>query len=194
MQSEQELVTRVIAGDPAAEEEFFRIYRPRLYRASMYFLGSNDSEADDIVQETFIIALPKLKDYVFNAPIFAWLRQICLRLCYARMRTRKRHLMSAEEDLELLMRRHAVEKIQREDESVERDQRLGLLHELKKKLNPDFREIIEMRNVQGMSYTLIARTLKIPIGTVMSRLSRAREQIKKLALSEAEEGTASPLS
>jgi RNA polymerase sigma-70 factor (ECF subfamily) len=85
-----------------------------------------------------------------------------------------------------------VEKIQREDEGVERDQRLVLLHELKKKLNPDSREIIEMRNVQGMSYTLIARTLKIPIGTVMSRLSRAREQIKKLALNEADEGSASP--
>lgn len=181
MLSEQELVGRVIAGDHAAEEEFFRIYRPRLYRASMYFLGSSDSEADDIVQETFIIALPKLKDYVFNAPIFAWLRQICLRLCYARMRSRKRLLMSAEVDLELLLRNRAVERIQREDESVDRERKLALLHSLKMKLNPDSREIIELRNVKGMSYTLIAQTLKIPIGTVMSRLSRAREQIRKLA-------------
>ena len=182
MSTEEDLVARVIAADPDAEEEFFRIYRPRLYRAAMYFLGSNDAEADDIVQETFIIALPKLKDYVFNAPLFAWLRQICLRLCYARMRTRKRHLMSDEEDLELMMRRQATEKLQHEDEGLERERKLALLHELKKKLNPDSRAIIELRNVQGMSYTQIAKTLKIPIGTVMSRLSRAKEQIRKLAL------------
>ena len=191
MQSEQELVARVIAGDPAAEEEFFRIYRPRLYRASMYFLGSNDSDADDIVQETFIIALPKLKDYIFNAPIFAWLRQICLRLCYARMRTRKRQLASEEEDLELLLRRQVEEKIQRNDEKLEEDQKLALIDRLKVKLGADSRKIIELRHVQGLSYTLISKTLKIPIGTVMSRLSRAREQMRKLA-TEADEGTASP--
>lgn len=185
MLSEKDLVERVIAGDPDAEEEFFRIYRPRLYRASMYFLGSHDSEADDIVQETFIIALPKLKDYVFNAPIFAWLRQICLRLCYARMRTRKRLLMSAEEDLEMLLRRRAVEKIQHDDESIDRDHKLKLLQEMKKKLNPVSQTIIELRNVQGMSYTRIAQTLKIPIGTVMSRLSRARDQMRKQALLDA---------
>lgn len=186
MQSEQDLVAKVIAGDANAEEEFFRIYRPRLYRAAMYFLGSHDSDADDIVQETFIIALPKLPLYVFNAPIFAWLRQICLRLCYARMRARKRQLMSAEEDLELLLRRDAVEKIQREDEGAERESHLERLQALKKRLGADSQQIIELRNGQRMSYTLIARTLGIPIGTVMSRLSRAKEQMKKLALRDAE--------
>jgi RNA polymerase sigma-70 factor (ECF subfamily) len=188
MIEEKELVDRVIAGDPDAEEAFFKMYRPRLYRASMYFLGANDSEADDIVQDTFIIALPKLKDYVFNAPIYAWLRQICLRLCYARMRSRKRLLMSAEEDLEMLMRRHAVEKLQHEGEQVDKEAQLKLLHELKKKLSPDSREIIELRSVQGLSYTKISLTLKIPMGTVMSRLARARDQMRKLAqeASEAE--------
>jgi RNA polymerase sigma-70 factor (ECF subfamily) len=181
MSEEQELVRRVMAGDTAAEEEFFGMYRPRLYRAALYFLGSNDSEADDIVQDTFMIAIPKLKDYIFDAPIYAWLRQICLRLCYARMRSRKRLLMSAEEDLEVLLRRKAAEKLQLEVEQVEKEQKLKVLTELKQLLNQDSREIIELRHVKGMSYTLISQTLKIPIGTVMSRLARARDQIRKLA-------------
>jgi RNA polymerase sigma-70 factor (ECF subfamily) len=181
MMDEQGLVSRVIAGDADAEAEFFALYKPRLYRASLYFLGYQDSEADDIVQDTFIIALPKLKDYVFNAPIYAWLRQICLRLCYARMRARKRSLLSMEEDLELLMRRQAVERLQNEAFDVEKGQKLRFLEKLKGQLGPDSREIIELRNVQGMSYILISRALKIPLGTVMSRLARARDQIRKLA-------------
>ncbi len=180
MSEEQALVARVIAGDPDAESEFFHLYRSRLHRATMYFLGAHDSEAEDIVQETFIIALPKLKDYVFEAPIYAWLRQICLRLCYARIRNRKRLLVSVEEDLEMYMRRMAMERIQKQDLDLDKQQKLALLHELKKQLNPDSREIIEMRNVQGLSYVLIAQTLKIPIGTVMSRLARARDQMRKL--------------
>jgi len=181
MLQEESLVRRVIAGDPAAEEEFFGMYRPRLYRTTTYFLGYNDSEVDDVVQDTFVIAIPRLKDYVFDAPIYAWLRQICLRLCYARMRGRRRMLMSAEEDLEVLLCNRAVEKLQQESELIEKEQKLNFLQELKKQLCPESRQIIELRHGQGLTYSSISQTLKIPMGTVMSRLARAREQIRKLA-------------
>jgi RNA polymerase sigma-70 factor (ECF subfamily) len=180
MGDEEALVRLVIAGDPAAEEKFFKMYRPRLYRASMYFLGGQDTEAEDIVQDTFVIALPKLKDYVFRAPIYAWLRQICLRLCYARLRTRSRVLASLEEDLELFMQRTAIERIQNQDLEALKQQRLARLRLLIAQLNPNSRQIIELRGVQGMSYTLISQALNIPLGTVMSRLARARDQIRKL--------------
>ncbi len=181
MSEEEELVGRVIAGDHEAEEKFFRMFRPRLFRASMYFLGGQDSEAEDIVQDTFMIALPKLKYYVFKAPIYAWLRQICLHLCYARLHKRSRVLMSLEEDLELFMQRMAMERLQSQDLETAKQEKLVLLRELIAKLNPASREIINLRNVQGMSYVQISQALAIPLGTVMSRLARARDQIRKLA-------------
>ncbi len=180
MMEEKELIDRVIAGDPEAEESFYKAYQPRLFRASMYFLGGRDSEAEDIVHDTFMVALPKLKDYVFRAPIYAWLRQICLRLCYARLRNRRRTLASLEEDLETFMRRMAVERIQSEDLESQKQQKLDLLTRLKKKLNPDSGRILDLRSVQGMSYIQISQALKIPMGTVMSRLTRARDQLRKL--------------
>ena len=146
----------------------------------MYFLGGQDSEAEDIVQDTFVIAFPKLKDYVFRAPIYAWLRQICLRLCYARLRTRGRVLASLEEDLEMFMRRMAVERLQNDDLEITKQARLVQLRGLIQQLNPASREIIDLRSVQGMSYTQISLALKIPLGTVMSRLARARDQIRKM--------------
>jgi RNA polymerase sigma-70 factor, ECF subfamily len=188
MVGEQELVDLVLAGDQEAEGTFFRMYQPRLLRTSMYFLGGHDSEAEDIVQDTFMIAMPKLKDYVFRAPIYAWLRQICLRLCYARLRTRNRVLVSLEEDLELYMGRMAVDRLEREDLEGEKQQKLALLRDLKQRLNPDSLRIIDLRDVQGMSYALISKTLGIPMGTVMSRLARSRDQLRKLAMAAPEPG------
>lgn len=184
MQEEKELVQRLLAGDAEAEEKFFKTYRPMLVRASHYFLGMHDAEAEDIVQETFLIALPRLKLYDFRAPIFAWLRQICLRLCYARMRRRSRVLVSLQEDLETFMQRTAIERIQLDDLELLKQKRLSILTQAKERLNPDSREIIKLRNEKGMSYALIGQTLKIPIGTVMSRLARARDQIRKLVKAE----------
>jgi RNA polymerase sigma-70 factor (ECF subfamily) len=185
MNEEQELVAQVINGNPEAEEKFIKLFRPRLLRASMYFLGGQDCDAEDIVQDTLIIALPKLKDYVFKAPIYAWLRQICLRLCYARLRKRGRMLASAEEDLEMFMRRMATERVQNEDLEEQKQQQMALLNELKKKLNPDSSQIVELRHVQGLSYIQISLTLKIPMGTVMSRLARAKDQLRQLLESPA---------
>jgi RNA polymerase sigma-70 factor (ECF subfamily) len=188
MIEEQKLVTQVLTGDEEAEEKFYKMFRPRLYRASMYFLGGHDAEAEDIVQDTFLIALPKLKDYDFCAPIYAWLRQICLRLCYARLRNRSRVMMSLEEDLELFMRRMAMERLENQDLEVQKQARLELINELKKQLNTDSRHIVELRDVQGLSYSEISKTLNIPIGTVMSRLARAREQLRKLVENMSDKG------
>jgi RNA polymerase sigma-70 factor (ECF subfamily) len=166
------------------------MFQPRLLRASIYFLGKHDPEAEDIVQETFIVALPKLRHYDFRAPIYAWLRQICLRLCYARMRKRTRELMSIEEDLEVFMRRMAMERVETQDLEMVKKARLDLLTEMKKQLNPDSAQIIEMRNVQGMTYIQISRALELPLGTVMSRLARARDQLRTLL--EGKQGKAFP--
>jgi RNA polymerase sigma factor (sigma-70 family) len=188
MQEEKELVERLLAGDTDAEDRFYKMFRPRLYRASLYFLGAHDSEAEDIVQDTFMVALPKLKDYDFKAPIYAWLRQICLRLCYARMRKRSRVLMSMEEDMEMMMRRQALERVQSSDREAIQQEKLSLLHELKKQLSADSGQIIDMRHVQGLTYVQISRALAIPLGTVMSRLARARDQMRKLVEAAPESG------
>jgi DNA-directed RNA polymerase specialized sigma24 family protein len=97
MLEERELVRRVVAGDPAAEEEFLRAYRARLTRASCYIPGAKDREAVGVVQDALVAALPQLRSHAFYTPIYAWLRQICLRMSYARLRARRRLMLTLEE-------------------------------------------------------------------------------------------------
>ena len=91
---ERELVRRVLDGDKSAQTEFFLVHRDRLYRTCVYFLGYQDPEAEDIVQEAFIIALRKLPEFEFKASLNTWLTQICVFLCYKRLHKRHRAVLS----------------------------------------------------------------------------------------------------
>jgi RNA polymerase sigma factor (sigma-70 family) len=84
----------------------------------------------------------------------------------------------------MFMRRLAVERVQNKDLEAQKQQRLALLTELKKRLNPSSQQILELRDVKGLSYLLISQTLGIPMGTVMSRLARAREQLRRLVATD----------
>ena len=180
MIEEQKLVTQVLAGDPSAEETFYKTFYPRLYKSALYFLGGHHADAEDMAQDTFVIALPRLKDYDFGAPIFAWLKQICVRLCFARMRGRNRMLASQPEDIEVFMRQMSVDKIEKQDREIEKSDRLKVISDLKEKLNPYHRAMIELRDVQGMSYAEISKVLDTPVGTVMSRLARSRGELRRM--------------
>jgi RNA polymerase sigma-70 factor (ECF subfamily) len=176
---EKELVERVLKGESLAEEEFFKTYRPRLMRCSYFFLGARDPETEDVVQQTFLIAFPKLKDYDFRAPIYAWLKRICVNLCYERLRHRKRVLASLDEDLEVYTRDAARLKQEAGDAEAEKAFLLALVAELQATMDETSRRILRLRDVEGKSYSEISRILEIPIGTVMSRLARSRQELKK---------------
>lgn len=180
MDEEKQLVERVLGGDREAEDKFVSVFQPRLFRASRYFLGSQDPEAEDVVQQTFLIALPKLKLYDFRAPLYAWLRQICVHLCYERLRQRNRMLVSLEADLELYSRRLALERTVLGDLDMEKQLKLNLLRELQKGLDDPSRRMLQMRNEGGCSYSEISQALGIPIGTVMSRLARIRQALRTM--------------
>jgi RNA polymerase sigma-70 factor (ECF subfamily) len=88
--------------------------------------------------------------------------------------------VSLEEDLDMFMQSQAVERVRHDDEEALKKQRLAMLSALTKRLSPDSLQIIELRDVQGMRYAAISQALNIPMGTVMSRLARARDQLRKL--------------
>ncbi len=185
---DRELVQKILQGDEKAKTEFFVTYRERLYRSCVYLLGYQDPEAEDVVQETFITAFEKLPEFEFRCALSTWLTQICIYKCHNRYRQRVKTVARERDDLEILLRPAAREKDSAGDIENEKRHKLGLVDRCLEKIGRDCRDVIELREKQDKSYVEIGKALKMPLGTVMSRLSRCKRALKVLVEELLKEG------
>ena len=176
---ERRLVERILQGEEKAKYEFYEAYKQKLYSFCVYTLGSNDPEIEDIPQEAFLAAFQKLPQFEFRSSLDTWLSQICLHQCYRYFRKRGRMVAQADEDLETLLNGRALDAAAKADRAKEQKERLEIVERALGKMGEPCRKVLELRSKQGASYIDIARTLKTPIGTVMSRLARCTEALKQ---------------
>ena len=111
--------------------------------------------------------------------------------CYERIRKRKRLVATMDEELEAAAGPHSMNRQDRELEEKEKQKMLRLLEEQKQLLGEPCQGLLDLRDGQDKSYAQMAGILKVPIGTVMSRLARCKETLKELflrALKEAKNG------
>ena len=179
---DRELVQKLLANDKEAQGLFYDRYRDSLYRTCVYVLGYQDRDAEDLVQETFLTALQKLSGFEFRSSLARWLNRICAHLCYKQLRKRKRLVTQLDEELERISNHSNLEQQRRKQQEEERREMLELLESQKGLLGKPCRELLELRDGAGKSYADLADTLKIPMGTVMSRLARCKESLKELVL------------
>jgi RNA polymerase sigma factor (sigma-70 family) len=177
---DRQLVQKLLARNRETERFFFQTYREKIYKVCVYFLGYQDPEAEDITQETFLVALRKLPQFEFRSSLYSWLYRICAYLCYERLEKRQRQVAHLEEELEELASPLAVAHQNQEEGETEKNKMLELLETQKNLLGEPCRSLLELRDKQGKSYAGISEELKIPMGTVMSRLARCREALKQL--------------
>jgi RNA polymerase sigma-70 factor (ECF subfamily) len=176
---EQQLVGRILKGDERAKAEFYRAYQQKLYSFCVYFLGNNDPEIEDILQEVFLGAFQKLPEFEFRSSLDTWLTQICIHQCYRFFRRRGKLVAQEEEILEAQLQPKALEAADQAAKDRERNQRLEIIGSALGKMGENCRKILELRK-EGVSYIEMARMLKIPIGTVMSRLARCTSELKEM--------------
>lgn len=177
-QDESAWIARLRQGDPVAEAWLLDQHRERLYRAAVHFLGWQDPEAEDVVQETFLQALRGLDSFEGRSKLYTWLNQICARLCFRRMRQRQRTLLGTEADVA-----EALQLPARGGDALHSlldQERRSQLAAALQKLDARCRELVERRDLKGEAYAACARALKLPLGTFMSRLSRCRARLKTL--------------
>jgi len=185
---DRQLVQKILAGDKEAERLFFHSYRDRLFKACVYVMGRGEREAEDIVQETFIAAFKSLKTFEFRSSLSHWLVRICMNRCYEHLRQRQKLIVRLGEELEGLAGPSAVQKERHRQEDVEHHQLLQIIESERENLGKPCRKLLELRDSQEKSYAKISETLKIPMGTVMSRLARCKEALKKLVTKALQEG------
>ena len=171
-----------MAGDEAAKTLFYQSHLNRLKPICVHFLGYQDSDIDDIIQQTFLIAFEKLPEFQPRSTLYTWIAHICVNLCYERLRKRKRVLSSLQDELEQLTLTVVRARDEEQRHQDEQKEKILLVERLLGSMSEKCRKIIELRDREGQSYAVIGKLLKIPIGTVMSQLARCRETLKELVM------------
>jgi len=163
-----------------------------LYRTALR-LSRNPQDAEDLVQETYLNAFRSLDRFEEGTNLRAWLFRILNNAFISQYRRRKRRPSSSIEDVtEYYLYDHLVEggaaprTENPEQEVLDRIGDEGVLRALEE-LPVEFRQVELLADVEGFSYREIADILNIPIGTVMSRLYRARRRLQKMLWQEAQE-------
>ena len=177
--SDSELVRRCRAGDSAAWEQIVREYSRRVFNLSYRFTGRHES-AEDLTQEVFVRVYRSLEQYDPEAGDLAnWLMRLARNLVIDDYRKRGRTPTDCGEDL-VDHEYHLESHIDSPDQGIERSERAVQVHAAINKLAPDLRECVILRDIEELAYQEIVDILRIPIGTVKSRINRGRIELSKI--------------
>ncbi len=165
---------RLRAGDAPAFEELVMTYQHRVFGVALRMLG-NRAEAEDVAQEAFVRAHRALGAFRGDAKLSTWLYAITSRLCLNRLASGERRMARQGE--------HALLRLSdagpRPDAALERRELETALGRAIAELPEDRRIVVVLRDLEGLSYEEIAQVLELELGTVRSRLHRARAELKE---------------
>ena len=168
------LISQTLSGDQKSYEILVKRYQKRVHRLAQRLVRDADA-ADDVAQEAFIRAYYALSRYEQGRNFYFWLSRIAVNLALNHLSREKRLVALPEDDTNL-------DPALSTDPTAEADasQLKARIGEAIEKLPLHQRSVLLLRAQEGLSYQEIARNLDISIGTVMSRLSRARQALKEL--------------
>ncbi len=170
------LITKFKAGDTSAFEQLVRLHQDRVYSLCRRLLG-NAQEAEDAAQDSFIKAYRNLPRFTPDASFYTWLYRIAVNTC---LDYKKRPFFASlftrspdDEEFEAweLPDELSPERLYESKQMGEAVQRAL------QKLSPKLKTVIVLKEMEGLSYEEIAAVLEVSLGTVKSRLSRAREEL-----------------
>lgn len=186
MNDDAQLIDEALAGHSAAFGRLVTKYQDRLYNTLVHVVGSAD-EAYDVAQDAFVQAFLKLETFHRNSAFYTWLYRIGFNLAVSRRR-RHKPTTSVDQARELT----GSEPVSRDDpptERLDREERVSQVRAAMGGLSEEFRSVLVLREIDGCCYETIAEILDLPVGTVRSRLHRARlelrEQLREMLQEEA---------
>jgi RNA polymerase sigma-70 factor (ECF subfamily) len=175
--TDQELVKRVQKGDQAAFDMLFSRYQVKILNLISRYVRDSD-EVQDVAQEAFIKAYRALPRFRGESAFYTWLYRIAINTAKNHLVSRSRRPPSMDVDIEDADYRDDADMLrdQEDPESVmSRDQLQATIHAALADLPEDLRSALTLREFDGLSYEQIAEVLDCPVGTVRSRIFRARE-------------------
>jgi RNA polymerase sigma-70 factor (ECF subfamily) len=179
---DKRLIAECLQGRSAAFGELVSFYQDRLYNSVLRLLD-NAEDARDVVQEAFLSAYQSLQTFKGDAQFFTWLYRIAVNTAISLKRKQKNVLrLHAGEDQaldpadpsEASQPGHAIEMAEEEKR----------VHAALGQLSPEHRTVLIMKDMEGQKYEVMAEILDVPIGTIRSRLHRARLELREILMQE----------
>lgn len=181
--SEEQLIRRAQQGDNVAFEELLLLHQKKVYNLCLR-MSANPDDALDLSQEAFLRAWRSLGQYQFEASFSTWLFRLTSNICIDFLRRKKRRQETSltesyddsDEGAEL-----SVPDAQPgpEQQAMTNETKIELARAMEQ-LSPEHREILQLRVIEDLQYEQIADILGVRVGTVKSRLARARLSFRKI--------------
>lgn len=184
MQPEEQLLQKSLSGDTRAFEELVAQYQGKVYALAFRYMG-NEEDASDMAQEALLKAYRSLRLFKGNSSFGTWLYRITTNVCLDELRRRKRRIVPLSLDEPLAMRdgeevdKEIADQSPGADILYEQKEFSDYIQNLLDELRPEHKTAIVLRDVMELSYEEIASTLDCSLGTVKSRISRARDMLRK---------------
>ncbi len=171
-----QLIDDTLAGDRAAFGRLVRKYQGRLFNTLLHLVSSRE-EAEDVCQEAFVQAFVKLDSFGGRSAFYTWLYRIAFNLSVSRRR-RKRAEVSIDQHRERTGD-EPQDTGENPTDQLLREEQIEQVRTAIDTLGSDYRAILVLREMEGCCYETIAEILDLPLGTVRSRLHRARLQLRE---------------
>ena len=186
MTDDAELITRAQANELAAFDQIVLRHQEEVFAVALRMLGNRD-EAEDVAQDVFVRAFRGIGAFRQQAKLSTWLVSITMNLCRNRRRWWARHrrvmVASLDDSVETsdgeLSQQVADLSPLPDETAVRREQQRHVLAAVQQ-LDESSRSVVVLRDLQGYAYEEIAQVLHLPVGTVKSRLNRARLELRAL--------------
>jgi RNA polymerase sigma-70 factor (ECF subfamily) len=183
---DQRLIAECLEGRTAAFGELVRRHQDRLFNTVFRLVG-NAEDALDVVQEAFLHAYQSLAGFKGDSLFFTWIYRIAINTAIS-LKRKQRSIISIDagaeqgggidplDSSEFSQPEHALEMAEEEK----------LLQDALNRLSPEHRTVLIMKDIEGQKYEVMAEVLEVPIGTIRSRLHRARMELRELLQSREE--------
>jgi RNA polymerase sigma-70 factor (ECF subfamily) len=193
-QLEKSLIDRALRGNQSAFEILYRTYQPPIYRTILP-RTSNQDEAEDLVQVTFMRAFQGLRHFRGDAAFLTWLTRIAINVCHSHRQLRWVRQAWMEETGDetdtvaeaAAWRRSALPNLETPEDFVCRKERSDMVKQRIREMRLPYRDAMWLRYVKDQSYAEITRELDVPMGTLKAWLCRGRRQLQS-ELEELAEG------
>jgi RNA polymerase sigma-70 factor (ECF subfamily) len=173
------VIADCLAGNTAAFGALVARYQDRLYN-TVYRLVENSEDALDVVQEAFLHAYQSLESFKGDSQFFTWLYRIAVNTAISLKRKKRVIARIDGRNGEALIEPHDPSEFSQPGHALEQAEQEQRIHRALARLSPEHRTVLVMKELEGQKYEEMAETLGVPIGTIRSRLHRARLELREI--------------